>query len=97
MIDKEPPTRVSEPILPKLRRSAFTRVFGSLFALLFLVGGLFAVLGSWVWLTFTAPGPLKSKKIYEISKELDRTQIAMALQDQGIISDARILDRKSVV
>lgn len=97
MIDKEPPTRVSEPILPKIRRSAFMRVFGSLFALLFLFGGLLAVLGSWVWLTFTAPGPLKSKKIYEITKDLDRTQIAMALQDQGIISDARIFSAAAAV
>ena len=97
MIDKEPPTRVSEPILPKVRRSAFMRVFGSLFALLFLFGGLLAVLGSWVWLTFTAPGPLKSKKIYEITKDLDRTQIAMALQDQGIISDARIFSAAAAV
>ena len=97
MIDKEPPTRVSEPILPKIRRSAFMRVFGSLFALLFLFGGLLAVLGSWVWLTFTAPGPLKSKKIYEITKDLDRTQIAMVLQDQGIISDARIFSAAAAV
>lgn len=73
------------------------RVFGSLFALLFLFGGLLAVLGSWVWLTFTAPGPLKSKKIYEITKDLDRTQIAMALQDQGIISDARIFSAAAAV
>ena len=97
MIDEEPPTRVSEPILPKVRRSAFTRVFGSLFALLFLVGGLLAVLGSWAWLTFTAPGPLKGNKIYEISKDLDRTQIAMVLQDQGIISDARVFSAAAAV
>ena len=97
MIDEEPPTRVSEPNLPKVRRSAFTRVFGSLFALLFLVGGALAVLGSWAWLTFTAPGPLKAKKIYEISKDLDRTQIAIALQDQGIIADARVFSAAAAV
>ncbi len=97
MIDEQPPTRVSEPILPKVRRSAFTRVFGSLFALSVIVGGLLAVLGSWVWLTFTAPGPLKSKKIYEIVKDLDRTQISMALQDQGIIADARVFSAAAAV
>ena len=97
MIDEEPPKRVSEPIFPKVRRSAFTRVFGSLFALLLIAGGLVAILGSWAWLTFTAPGPLKNKKIYEISKDLDRTQIAMALQDQGIITDARIFSAASAV
>jgi UPF0755 protein len=88
--DDEPPNRVSEPVLPKIRRSAFTRVFGSLFALLFIVGGLLAALGSWAWLTFTAPGPLKTKTVYEIPKNLDRTQIASALQDKGIITDARV-------
>ena len=90
MIDEEPPTRVSEPVLPKIRRSAFTRVFGSLLALLIVVGGLLAVVGSWAWLTFTAPGPLKNKKVYEVAKNLDRSQIAMALLDQGIITDARV-------
>lgn len=97
MTDEQPPTRVSEPTLPKVRRSAFTRVFGSLFALLIIIGGLLAVLGSWVWLTFTAPGPLKVKKIYEIGKDMDRTQIAMALQDQGVISDARIFSAAAAV
>lgn len=97
MIDEQPPTRVPDPILPKVRRSAFTRVFGSLFAILFVVGALLAVLGSWAWLTFTAPGPLKAKKIYEITKDLDRTQIAVALQDQGIIADARIFSAAAAV
>ncbi len=97
MIDEQPPTRVPDPVLPKVRRSAFMRVFGSLFALLFVVGVLIALLGSWAWLTFTAPGPLKTKKIYEITKDLDRTQIAVALQDQGIIADARIFSAAAAV
>ena len=97
MIDEEPPRRVSEPVLPKVRRSAFTRVLGSLFAFLFIVGGLLAALGSWAWLTFTAPGPLKDKKIYEIAKNLDRTQIAATLQDQGIIADARVFSAAAAV
>ena len=95
--DDEPPKRVSEPVLPKVRRSAFARVFGSLFALLFIVGGLLAALGSWAWLTFTAPGPLKTKTVYEIPKNLDRTQIAAALQDQGIIADARVFSAAAAV
>jgi UPF0755 protein len=97
VIDEEPPKRVSEPVLPKVRRSAFTRVFGSLFALLFIIGGLLAALGSWAWLTFTAPGPLKTKKIYEIAKNLDRTQIAATLEDQGIIADARVFSAAAAV
>ncbi len=95
--DDEPPRRVSEPVLPKARRSAFTRVFGSLFVLLFIFGGLLAALGSWAWLTYTAPGPLKTKTVYEISKSLDRTQIAATLQDKGIITDARVFSAAAAV
>lgn len=97
MIDGKPPERVSEPALQKARRSAITRVFGSLFVILFIVGGLLAALGSWAWLTFTAPGPLKDKKVYEIAKNLDRTQVAAALQDQGIITDARVFSAAAAV
>jgi UPF0755 protein len=95
--DDEPPSRVSEPVLPKVRRSAFTRVFGSFFVLLFIVGGLLAALGSWAWLTFTAPGPLKTKTVFEIPKNLDRTQIAATLQDKGIIADARVFSAAAAV
>jgi UPF0755 protein len=95
--DDEPPHRVSEPVLPKVRRSAFTRVFGSFFALLFIVGGLLAALGSWAWLTFTAPGPLKTKTVYEIPKNLDRTQIAATLEEKGIIADARVFSAAAAV
>ncbi|MDE2445668.1 MAG: endolytic transglycosylase MltG [Alphaproteobacteria bacterium] len=69
----------------------------SLFALLFVLGGALAILGSWAWLTFTAPGPLKDKKVFEIPKALDRTQIAMTLQDQGIITDARVFSAAAAV
>jgi UPF0755 protein len=95
--DDEPPNRVSDPVLPKVRRSAFTRVFGSFFALCFIVGGLLAALGSWAWLTFTAPGPLKSKIVYEIPKNLDRTQIAAILEEQGIIADARVFSAAAAI
>ncbi len=95
--DDEPPRRVSDPVLPKVRRSAFTRVFASLFALLFVLGALLAALGSWAWLTFTAPGPLKTKTVYEIPKNLDRTQIAANLEDRGIITDARVFSAAAVV
>ena len=95
--DEEPPKRVSEPVQPKARRSALMRVTGSLFAFLLIFGGLLAALGSWAWLSFTAPGPLKDKKIYEIAKNLDRTQIAGILQDQGIIADAHIFSAAAAV
>ncbi len=95
--DDEPPSRVPEPVLPKVRRSAFARVFGSFFALLFIVGGLLAALGSWAWLTFTAPGPLKSKTVYEIPKNIDRTQIAATLEEKGIITNSRVFSAAAAV
>lgn len=73
------------------------RVVGSLFAFLLIFGGLLAALGSWAWLSFTAPGPLKDKKVYEIAKNLDRSQIAGILQDQGIIADAHIFSAAAAV
>ena len=52
---------------------------------------------AWVWLNFTAPGPLAVKKIYEIPKLLTREEIAVALKEQGIISDARIFSAAAAV
>jgi UPF0755 protein len=88
--DYEPPTRVPEPDLPKFRRSVFTRVFGSLFAWMLVLGALVGGFLFWSYLTFTAPGPLAANKIIEIPKGQDRAAVAMALQDQGIIADARV-------
>jgi UPF0755 protein len=82
--------RVPDPIMPKRRRSVFSRVFSSLFLIglaALVVGGIAAFIG---YQEFTAPGPLVQQKIYEIDRGLDTRQMAAKLQEQGIISDARI-------
>jgi UPF0755 protein len=82
--------RVPDPVMPRRRRSVFARVFSSLFLIglaAVVVGAIAAFIG---YQEFTAPGPLAEKKIYEIDRGLDTRGIAQKLQEQGIISDARI-------
>jgi UPF0755 protein len=97
LIDEEPPNRVSEPDHPKVRRSVLARVFGSLFLWFFGIAAVLGAVGAWAYLTFTAPGPLAISKIYEIKKGLSRAEISMALQDQGIITDARVFSAAAAV
>ncbi len=97
MIDQDPPSRVSEPERPKIRRPVVTRVFGSLLLWFFAFAAIIAGVGFWAYLTFTAPGPLVEKKIYEIAKDQSRAAIAVALQDQGIITDARVFSAAAAV
>jgi UPF0755 protein len=95
--DYEPPSRVSEPELPKIRRPVITRVFGSLLLWFFALTAILAGAGFWAYLSFTAPGPLAEKKIYEIGKGLSRADVAVVLQDQGIIGDARVFSAAAAV
>ena len=90
MNDDEPVTSVSEPYVPRQRRPALLRIFSKWFLsvlLLAVIGG--GGLG-WAWFNFTAPGPLTQKKIVVLPKTADRAAIAVALKEQGVISDARI-------
>lgn len=96
MTNDNTPIRVPDPVLPKHRRSAFARVLGTLFALVFVVGVLVAVAATWAWTEYTGPGPLMDKKIINLEPGLGRTEIAQALQDQGIISDARLMNAASL-
>jgi UPF0755 protein len=95
--DDEPVNRVPEPNMPKYRRPVLSRVFGSLFLWFLLVAAIIGGAVFWAFLTFTAPGPLSASKIYEIEKGKDRADIAVALQDQGIIADARIFSAVAAV
>ncbi len=97
MSDDQPVNRVPEPYMPKYRRPILMRVFGSLFMWVLVLGALIGGAAFWAYLTFTATGPLTANKIYEIEKGKDRAAIAVALQDQGIIADARIFSAVAAV
>ncbi len=97
MSDDRPVDRVPEPNLPKYRRPVLARVFGSLIVWFLFFAALIGGALFWAYLTFTAVGPLTANKIYEIQKGQDRSSIAIALQDQGIIADARIFSAAAAV
>ncbi len=89
--------RVPDASLPKQRASAFVRVLGSLvgwgmFFSLALGGLLF-----WAWGSFTAEGPLKEAKVLFFPEGTSRSQIAETLEDQGVITDARVMNAASLV
>jgi UPF0755 protein len=88
--------RVPDAVLPKQRAPVFARVIGSLvgWALFFLLamGGLVF----WAWGEFTASGPLKQAQVITLAEGASRTDITKQLQDQGIISDARVMNAVSL-
>jgi UPF0755 protein len=81
----------------KRRRSTVLRIFGKWIVSLLLIGAVVGAVGGWSFLVFTAPGPLPADKVYEISKTMDRPALAIALQEQGIISDPRIFSAAAFV
>jgi len=89
--DNEPITRVSEPgKIRRRRKPALARILVRWLLSLLILGGLLGGGVAWAWLQFTAPGPLAAKKVVQLPKAADRAQIASVLQDEGVISDARI-------
>ena len=88
--DDVPVTRVSEPIVPRQRRSALLRIFGKWFLSILVLAVVIGGALGWVWFDFTAPGPLTQKKIVQLPKTADRAAIAVALKDQGVIADATV-------
>jgi UPF0755 protein len=82
--------RVPDARLRKKHRPAATRVFFSLFGLLLFGGLAAAVAGFYGYQEFLLPGPLAEKKVFTVAKGLGVPDIAVALQENGIISDARV-------
>ncbi len=82
--------RVPDARLRKKHRPASTRVFFSLFGLLLFGGLAAAVAGFYGYQEFLLPGPLAENKVFTIEKGLGVPDIAVALQENGIISDARV-------
>jgi UPF0755 protein len=89
--------RVPDATLPKRRASAFVRVLGSLVGWgMFFALALGALL-FWAWGAFTAEGPLKETKVVTFPEGLSRAEIASTLEDQGIISDSRVMNAASMI
>ena len=82
--------RVPDARLRKKHRPASTRVFFSLFGLLFFGGLAAAAVGFYGYQEFVLPGPLPDKKVFTVDKGLGVPEIAVALEENGIISDARV-------
>jgi UPF0755 protein len=82
--------RVPDAKVPKKRRSALTRVLGTLFGLSFLGALALGAFGIWGYANLTTPGPLVADKILEIPKGKSPAEIGLYLQEQGVISDARL-------
>ena len=82
--------RVPDPIVSKARKSAFTRVLRSLFAIalvaVVIAGGAIGL----AYMQFTAKGPLAANTIYQVNQGLKRSEIGARLQDAGIVSSASV-------
>jgi UPF0755 protein len=71
-------------------RSALARVLLS-FLMLGIVGGVLAAIGLFVGYSYySAAGPLATATTFEIKRGLRTSEIAVALQDAGIVSDAAL-------
>jgi UPF0755 protein len=89
--------RVPDAVVAKNRGSALTRVIGS-----FVSWGMFfaiavGALAFWAWGIFTSEGPLQAAKTIVVKEGQSRSEIAQVLEDQGIISDARVMNAASLV
>ena len=94
--DDEPVKRLPN-MGAKRRPSALRRLIGKWLASFILVALVVGAIGGWSYLVFTAPGPLTADKVYEVPKGLDRPSLAVALKDQGIISESRIFSAAAAV
>jgi len=95
--DDEPPLARLPELGAKPRRSALRRLIGKWLSSFLLLAVIVGAIGGWSYLVFTAPGPLTADKVYEIPKALDRPSLAVALKDEGIISEPRIFSAAAAV
>jgi UPF0755 protein len=84
------PDRVPDARLPRKRWPALSRVLFSLMGLTFLGGLAGGAVAFYAYQEYTLPGPLEDKKVFEVKKGLGTPDIAAALEEQGIISDAKV-------
>jgi UPF0755 protein len=91
------PQRVPDPKLLKKRRSAASRVIASLFLLALLATIAAGAAGFYAYQEYTLPGPLADTRIIEIGKGRSTPEIAAQLEEEGIISDARVFSAMAYV
>lgn len=97
MRKKSEPAKVPEPKRVRRRPSAVSRVFGWLFVLI-LIGGVLAGAGAfYAYQEYTLPGPLAENKVFVIEKGLSTQDVAAALEENGIISDAGVFSAMAYV
>ncbi len=87
--------RLPEQEIRRPRQSAVVRVISWLFGWSLILGLVGAAIGGWAWLNFTASGPLQQSRTILVEKGLSRSQISAILQENGVISDARIFSAAS--
>jgi UPF0755 protein len=83
------PMRVPDPVKSKARKSAFTRVLRSLFAIALVTGVIAGGAIVFAYLQFTAKGPLMANTVYQVNQGPKRL-IGAQLQDAGIVNSAGI-------
>ena len=89
MAQRAEPLRVPDPVISRTRKSAFTRVVRSLFAIALVTGVIAGGAVVFAYVQFTAKGPLVADTIYQVNKG-SKQSIGAQLQDAGIVSSAGI-------
>ncbi|MFN4141058.1 endolytic transglycosylase MltG [Aestuariivirga sp.] len=82
--------KVPEPRLPRKRASAVSRVLRWTFLIVLLLGIAGAAAAFYAQAQFTAPGPLAEDKVFIVEQGLSTPAIGAALEENGIISNARL-------
>ncbi|MEO9168353.1 MAG: endolytic transglycosylase MltG [Aestuariivirga sp.] len=95
--DKDPITRVSEPVRFKPRKRSFFRGIIRMFGFVVLIGLIVAGALAWTGFTLSASGPLAAKKIVQVPKAADRVAIAALLQQEGVITSTRLFSIAALV
>jgi UPF0755 protein len=89
--------KVPEPRRAKRRPSAISRVFTWLFVLFIVVGAGVGAAAFYGYQEYTLPGPLAADKVFIVDKGLSTPEVASALQDAGIITDAGVFSAMAYV
>ena len=97
MAQRAGPMRVPDPIISRIRKSAFSRVLRSLMIIALVAGAIAGVAVVFAYVQFTAKGPLVANTIYQVNSGLKRSEIGAQLQDAGIVRSASIFTAAAYV